>query len=38
MVKYNYTIFDYVEKRTKELGLLLRKNLTSVALMEKGTY
>lgn len=35
---YNYKIFDYVEKRTKELGLLLRKNLTSVALMEQGTY
>ncbi len=35
---YNYEIFDYVEKRTKELGLLLKKNTTSIELMQQGTY
>lgn len=35
---YNYELFDYAEKRCKELGLLLRKNVTSLALMKQGTY
>lgn len=35
---YNYKIFDYVEKRCQELGLLLRKNDTSVAIMNNGVY
>ncbi|MBE7704888.1 MAG: radical SAM protein [Cyanobacteria bacterium SIG29] len=35
---YNYEIFEYVEKRCKELQLELRKNTTSMALMEQGVY
>ncbi len=35
---YNFKIFEYVEKRCRELGLKLMKNSTSVALMEKGIY
>lgn len=35
---YNFELFDYAEKRCKELGIALRKNETSVALMEKGVY
>lgn len=35
---YNYELFDYAEKRCKELGLLLRKNVTSLAIMQQGTY
>lgn len=36
--KYNYELFEYAEKRCKELGLCLHKNATSVALMTKGVY
>ncbi len=35
---YNYKIFEYCEKRCKELNLTLSKNLTSLAIMEKGVY
>lgn len=35
---YNYEIFKYVENECKNLGLLLRENKTSKALMEKGGY
>ncbi len=35
---YNYKIFDYVERKAPEMGLKLRKNETSMALMEKGVY
>lgn len=35
---YNYELFDYAQKRCDELGLILRKNSTSLALMEQGTY
>lgn len=35
---YNYEIFDYVEKRCNEMGLALKKNDTSLALMQKGVY
>lgn len=36
--QYNYEIFDYVEKKCKEVGLLLRKNETSMSIMKKGIY
>ena len=36
--EYNYEIFKYVEKRTRELGLILIKNPTSVKLMNAGIY
>lgn len=36
--EYNYELFDYAQKRCNELGLLLKKNATSLALMEQGTY
>ena len=35
---YNYEIFEYVKQRTKELGLMLRINDTSAAIMNRGTY
>ncbi len=35
---YNYRLFDYVEKRCKELDLILYKNETSLAMMENGIY
>ena len=35
---YNYKIFNYVEKRCSELGLKLKKNATSLAIMKQGTY
>ena len=35
---YNYELFDYAEKKCKELGLTLKKNETSLALMEQGHY
>lgn len=35
---YNYELFDYTEKRCKEIGLNLRKNGTSLAIMKQGTY
>lgn len=35
---YNYELFYYAEKRCSEMGLVLYKNLTSVALMNKGIY
>ena len=35
---YNYELFDYAENKCRELGLILHKNATSLALMKKGTY
>lgn len=35
---YNYKLFDYAEKRCRELGLLLKKNATSLAIMKQGFY
>lgn len=35
---YNYELFDYAEKRCKELKVALYKNSTSVALMKRGVY
>lgn len=35
---YNYELFSYTEKRCNELGLVLKKNETSLALMEQGVY
>ncbi len=35
---YNYELFEYAEKRCKELGLKLKKNATSTAIMSQGTY
>ena len=35
---YNYEIFEYVKKRCVELGLKLKPNITSIALMENGFY
>lgn len=35
---YNYELFEYAEKRCKELGLMLKKNATSLAIMQQGTY
>ena len=35
---YNYELFEYAENRCKEIGLVLRKNPTSLAIMKKGIY
>lgn len=35
---YNYELFDYAENKCRELGVILHKNATSLALMKKGTY
>lgn len=35
---YNYELFDYAEKRTKEAGLCFNRNETSIRLMEQGIY
>ncbi len=35
---YNYQLFKYAENRTKELGLILKKNETSLAIMNQGKY
>lgn len=35
---YNYELFDYAEKKVAEYGLELKKNPTSMELMEKGIY
>ena len=35
---YNYELFEYTEKRCKQLGLALKKNETSLAIMKEGIY
>ena len=35
---YNYELFDYAQKRALEMELILKKNPTSMAIMEKGIY
>lgn len=35
---YNYELFEYAQKRCKEMKLSLKKNETSLAIMERGTY
>lgn len=36
--EYNYELFDYTEKRCNQLGLVLKKNETSLAIMNEGIY
>ena len=35
---YNYELFDYAQIRALEMELIIKKNPTSMAIMEKGIY